>query len=42
MTNNTGGNNEGLIKLALMTLHILLENCPNAMVDNLDIIGQVG
>jgi hypothetical protein len=34
-------NNEQLLGLALVTLHVLLENCPNAMVENLQGITEV-
>jgi hypothetical protein len=33
--------NEQLISLVLKTLHILLENCPNAMNESLNKISEV-
>jgi hypothetical protein len=41
MVENKEGDNEQLMKLALITLHILLENCPNSMYENLSQITDV-
>jgi hypothetical protein len=39
--NKDSEQNEQLIKLALITLYVLLENCPNAMHENVGNITEV-